>query len=328
LADSALGAKMTSVGVVGGTGYSGQEMARLLKRHPRFSMKFEKGRDFKLDDHKGQVEAIFLCTPNETSLELAPQILAAGIHVIDLSGAYRLKKHDYKTWYGFEHTEKKSLDISEYGLYPWKVIGAAEKNKPRLIANPGCFTTTILMGLIPLLKNKLIRADSVYIDAKSGTTGAGRKPEINLLHAEVADDILPYKIGRHQHWPELVESAHTFAGEKCEPVFVTELLPIRRGISAAIFSDWGPGAKMKSAAELRACFESYYASHPDIIIKNEGQTVDLKSVAHTNEVHISLHEAYGRPLVFVATDNLLRGAAGQALMNANLLFGFDVREGL
>lgn len=319
---------LTRVAIAGSTGYSGQELTRLLNGHKGFRIEARIGREDKVEALAGKVDLAFLCTPNEISMEMAPKLLAAGIHVVDVSGAFRLQKHGYPEWYGFEHAAPEWLRRAEYALYPWKKIEAAKAGStPRLIANPGCFPTATLMAVLPLVKSGLVKPESLVIDAKSGTTGAGRKGEIRLLFSEIEGEFAPYKVGKHQHWPEIVEATEVFASAKISPVFVTELLPTSRGISVALFGEWS-SRPVSGAQALVEVFQSFYKDEPDVSVGMDASFSSMKAVAHTNRVHFQVTEAFGRPVVFSVIDNLVRGAAGQALMNGNLLAGFPVREGL
>jgi N-acetyl-gamma-glutamyl-phosphate reductase len=319
---------LTRVAIMGSSGYSGQECVRLLESHPRFKIVAQLGREDKAAAWAGKIDIVFLCTPNEVSLEQAPLFLKAGIHVIDLSGAFRLKKHAYPEWYGFEHTAPQELARAEYALYPWfKVKPAQAGGAPRLIANPGCFTTTVLTALIPLCRSGLIEMDPLFIDAKSGVTGAGRKAETRLLFSELYGEFTPYKVGKHQHWPELVEAVDQFASCAIKPVFVTELLPVARGISAALFGVWTSTAPDR-LERLVASLKEAYAGMSDISVGTDPALASMKKVVGTNRVHVQVQEAFGKPVIFVVADNLLRGAAGQAVMNANQLAGYPVLEGV
>ena len=321
---------LNSVAVMGATGYSGKVLCQLLGSHPYFKIKKLLGREDKPADQKGQIDLVFLCTPAETSLELAPQFLEAGIHVVDLSGAFRLKSHSYPEWYGFEHTQKSWLDRAEYGLFPWKkpkcvVAGEA----PRLISNPGCYATAVSMALIPMLQSGLFRKDSFVIDAKSGTSGAGKKATEKLLFSEIFGDFAPYRVGRHQHWPEIQEAVEVHSRSRFEGAFVTELLPVERGISAAIFGELEDSMNFDAKMEtLIASFESAYGHEPDISFGTDERLGSMKAVVHTNRVHFLITRVMDRVVVFTALDNLLRGASGQALMNANMLAGLSPYEGL
>jgi N-acetyl-gamma-glutamyl-phosphate reductase len=324
-----------AVGVVGGSGYSGQELIDLLRFAKRdFDLRATLTREDLASDAALQskiqgLDIVFLCTPNEISLELAPKILAAGVSVIDLSGAFRLKKHSYPQWYGFDHSAPADLARSEYALYPWvKPASLQAKPGPRLIANPGCYATAVEMTLVPLLKSEMIDPSRIYVDAKSGTSGAGRKPSVGLLFTEVAGEFKPYKVGSHQHWPEIVETLETLAGVKTAPVFVTELLPLERGISAAFFLEWNeklPTAH-RTAEHLASVVTQAYASDPSVEVGTLESFATLRGVQRNNRISIRTTLAFGRPVVFTTLDNLQRGAAGQALMNAYCLAGLEQPE--
>ncbi len=318
---------ITRIAVAGSTGYSGQEFLKLLSRHSQFRLAAKIGREENVESLGGKVDLAVLCTPNEISLEMAPKLLAQGIHVIDVAGAFRLKRHAYPEWYGFEHASKEWLARAEYALVPWRKLAPAREGEARLIANPGCFPTATLMALLPLLKSGFVDPARLVIDAKSGTTGAGRKAEVRLLFSELEGEFQPYKVGRHQHWPEIVEATAQFADLEINPVFVTELLPVSRGISVAIFGEWSK-RPAGGAADLLKVFEEAYAGEPDVSVGADPALLSMKSVVNTNRVHIHVAEAYGRPVVFSVIDNLVRGAAGQAMLNANALAGISLRDGL
>lgn len=331
--------------IVGARGYSGLELARLLLKHPvaQLTHCFATS-EFKLEDHistvgadrvvclqdkeilKNLTDVVFLATPAEVSLQLAPQILAAGKKVIDLSGAFRLKKNDYKKWYGFEHHEPALLKDAVYGLTAW----AAPSKSETLVANPGCYATAISMALIPLLKENLILNDSVVIDAKSGATGAGKKAAENLLYTEVDGECLPYKVGKHQHYPEVIETLEVFTGQKIECHMSTSLLAARRGIIAAVYAKVQPG---RTLADVEAAFTKHYASHS--LVKfgamgtDKGKSLaSLKKVVGTAKTHISYELTDGRLYVFSCIDNLLKGAASQAVENFNRLHDVPTHTGL
>lgn len=313
------------VAIAGSTGYSGQELQILLRRHPGLRVEKLLGRDEDFSDLKAKIDLVFLCTPNETSLEWAPKLLALGISVIDVSGAFRLKQHSYPEWYGFEHSAPEWLRKSEYSLVPFSDLRPLAAGEARLVANPGCFATSVLMALVPALKSGLIDPKHIVIDAKSGTTGAGRKAETRLLFSEIYGDFAPYKVGRHQHWPEIVEVCAELAGQSIHPVFVTELLPVARGISSALFLRW---KKVSSLAALVAYLTEAYKDSPEIRVSTDLAHTSLKEVTFTNRVNLVVSEAFGQPVIFSVIDNLQRGAAGQALQNANKLLGFPLNEGL
>ena len=318
--------------IVGARGYSGLELAKLLFKHPGIKLTHAFAtQDFSLSDDLFEAEAkqvvclpehqlmkhltdvVFLATPAEVSLKLAPQILAQGKKVIDLSGAFRLKKNDYQKWYHFEHTAKDTLTSAQYGLVPFAQPANRETN---LIANPGCFATAISMALIPLLKKSLIQTEGLVIDAKSGTTGAGRKALENLLFSEVAGNCLPYRISQHQHYPEIQEAVELFTGQRIEPHFSTHLLPTQKGIIASIYAT----STTDSMEEIEAAFASEYEGNPLVQYgTNIAKLAKLTGVTGTAKTHISYALANRKLYVFSVIDNLMKGAASQAVENLNRL---------
>lgn len=323
---------MTTCSVVGARGYTGIETARLLLQHPNAQLvNCFATSEFKLSKYlsspaaaqvkslldselmQNLTDVVFLATPAEVSLKLAPQILAAGKKVIDLSGAFRLKQNEYPAWYGFEHTEKALLKTAQYGLAPF--VGPAKSEK--LIANPGCYATAISMALIPLLKNNVIEAENIVIDAKSGATGAGKKAAESLLFTEVEGECLPYKVGKHQHLPEITEAIEAFSGHRIDAHFTTSLLAARRGIIAGIYANVRNGMTLK---DVENAFGQAYESYPLVSfakMSDDSSLVSLKRVVGTGKTHIS-YELNGKKLyVFSCIDNLLKGAASQAIENFN-----------
>lgn len=334
--------------IVGARGYAGLELAKLLLKHPTVKLQScYATTDFSLSQsliHDGALskkaehvdclseeqifeekicldtsDVIFLATPAEVSLQLAPALLKAGKKVIDLSGAFRLKKSSYSQWYGFDHSEPELLSIAEYGLLPF--CGPAQS---RLIANPGCYATAIAMALIPLLRKKLIHTAGLVIDAKSGTSGAGKKATENLLFSEVSGDCVPYKVGRHQHLPEIQEAVENFSGVQIRPHLATHLLPVDRGISAAIYAETSA-----SSEEIGAAYAQAFADYPLARWQNQiGPLAKLRNVVGTPETHISFDVVDGKLFIFCLIDNLLKGAASQAVENMNRLYNIPLTAGL
>ena len=332
-----------SCSVVGARGYAGLELAKLLLQHPNTDLKFcFATSEFKLSDYLNTqaaekvacltddkildhlTDVVFLATPAEVSLKLAPKILAAGKKVIDLSGAFRLKQNSYEKWYGFQHTEKAWLEKAQYGLLPW--VGPASSEK--LIANPGCFATAVTMALIPLIKEKVISLDHIVIDAKSGATGGGRNAKENLLFSEVDGECLPYKVGKHQHYPEIVEAINESTGEKIEAHFTTSLLPVRRGIIAGIYASLNANQTLH---EVKAAFAKAYADYPLVKFGEVGTgstLLPLKKVVGTGKTHISFTVEDNKLYVFSTIDNLMKGAASQAIENLNRILDLPVQTGI
>lgn len=352
------------VAVVGARGYSGLELARLLLQHPeaQLSACFAHDQAFRLADYLPEpaardvpvlpladlpaalagLDVVFLATPAEASLEWAPRILAGGrASVIDLSGAYRFQAGTeaeraarFSVWYKTKHT---SADLkARYGLVPF---AAPALRGPTLVANPGCYATAVLMALVPLLRAGVIDPASLVIDAKSGTSGAGRKAMEAQLFTEVAGECLPYRVGQHQHLPEIEEWAATFGGAKIEPFFATHLLPVRRGIVASIYANLKTG---RSVAEVGAAFADAYAGYPLARVTcldgagdlSPALALSLKRVVGTARAHISYRVVGGKLYLFSLIDNLLKGAASQAVENFNQLqdfppaLGLEEREGV
>lgn len=327
----------TSASIVGARGYTGLELARLLLKHPAVRLThafatqdFELTKDILVqgaeqvtclaDAHlfENLTDVVFLCTPAEVSMKLAPQILKKGKTVIDLSGAFRLKSNDYMKWYGHSHTAPTELAQAQYGLVPF--AGPYDKNT-KLISNPGCYASAISLALIPLLKNDLIDARTLVIDAKSGTTGAGRKTVEGQLFAEVDGECLPYRVGRHQHLPEIQEAVSAFAGAAVDPHFVTHLLPTKRGIVAGLYAE----AKTTELADVEKAYAKEFGSYS--LVRFGADVSRLGKLAHvvgTPFTHIS-YELVGKKLyVFALIDNLLKGAASQAVENMNRVLDLPV----
>ena len=316
------------VAVVGGSGYSGLELQRLLNKHPCVELKGVFNSQTSKNLVPSDYQVVFLATPAEVSAELALLIYQAGTSVIDLSGAYRLSdgdvKENYTTWYGMIHPSLELMPKAHYGLVPWM---KPFESGTFLIANPGCYATAILMGLLPLLKNNLILADSIVIDAKSGTTGAGKKAVESQLFSEVDGECLPYKVGIHQHLPEVKLFSQVIGDYVIDPFFTTSLIPTRRGIIAGIYAKLNHGKKELDVAHA---FKEFYQNYPLVQVNPEiiREGVSLKKVVGTAKTHISYSLVGEKLYLFSCIDNLLKGAASQAIENFNLIHKFPVTTGL
>ncbi|RYZ72740.1 MAG: N-acetyl-gamma-glutamyl-phosphate reductase [Proteobacteria bacterium] len=339
------------VTLVGAKGYSGLDLAKILITHPHarlssvltsdqspFSLE-----DALLDSRASQIQSlplsdwkslkvkpsiVFLATPAEVSLEWAPKFLEAGVSVIDLSGAYRLEAADYPKWYGLEHPEHSPLAQATYGLSPFDE--SFPKTGTFLISNPGCYVTSVLMALIPLLREGLIDPTNLVIDSKSGTTGAGRKASTDLLFSEVDGECLPYKIGKHQHYPEIVRHLETYSGVKTSPFFTTQLLTVRRGILSSIYAHVKPGV---TTGQIAAAFNRTYANYP--LVRHAAATearakslLSLKRVAGTPYTNLVYSVTDSKLYLFSVIDNLMKGAASQAVENFNRAYGLPINTGL
>ena len=314
------------VGVFGATGYTGREAVRLLASHPHAQLEFRTGSG--LLAHEAGLErpadAYLLALPHGVSARYAASLRRAfpDAPVVDLSGDLRLPDAAaYKTWYGHEHPEPALLGRAPYGLpelYRDRLRGA------RLVANPGCYATSVLLPLVPLVKEGLVDPGDVVVDAKSGATGAGRTLRDDLLFCEVAEDFSAYSPGRtHRHVGEIEAVALERTGRALGLTFCPHLLPVKRGILSALYL-----RTAAPAAEVKGALARAYASEPFVRVV-EGAPPRLSDVALTNDCRISVHAAGpGRVVVFSAIDNLVKGAAGQAIQNLNLALGWPEAAGL
>jgi N-acetyl-gamma-glutamyl-phosphate reductase len=316
------------VGVFGATGYTGREVVRLLAGHPRARIAFTTGTgDGHLSHDAGlerDAQAYLLALPHGVSARFAARLRAErpDAPVIDLSGDLRLRTAAaYREWYGHDHPAPQLLADVPYGLpelYRDRIRGA------RLVANPGCYATSVLLPLVPLLRDGRVDPSDVVVDAKSGTTGAGRSPREDLLFSEVADDFSAYSPGRaHRHVGEMEAVIEERTGRRTALTFCPHLLPVRRGILSALY------LKTRAAArELADALVRFYDGAPFVSVVDGGPP-RLSDVVGTNDCRISVHDAApGRVVVFSALDNLLKGAAGQAVQNLNLALGWPETEGL
>ena len=321
---------MTNVAVVGATGYAGAELTRLLGRHPHATLTGsfsssggEQVPAFSMDALlAGEPEVAFLATPNEVSAELAPAILEHGIKVIDLSGAFRLPQPAlYPIWYGFQHNHPNLLTEAVYGLPEWC---NGELSKARLVANPGCYPTSILLALRPLTFI-LDREQPVICDSKSGVSGAGKKADLAWSFAELYGNFKAYGVGGHRHEPEIRQGLRL--GDRATLVFVPHLLPTLRGILSTMHVAFDRNV---TAEELTKMYTDAYAKAPFVRILPAGQLPELKNVVNTPYAEIGFHLLNGgrRAVIVAVIDNLLKGAASQAVQNFNRMFGYAETEGL
>ena len=335
-----------TVAVVGASGYSGLELCRIVARHPRLRLSALFS-DRWADEAAGarlpltgpaaalrylpQAEApslsadvAFLATPAEVSLALAPALHARGVAVVDLSGAFRL--HDpaaYPTWYGFEHTAAPLLAQARYGL---PELDRAALLGATFVTNPGCYATAIALALSPLVRSGLVAREGITVSAMSGVSGAGRKASEDYSFCEVDEDLRAYRIGRHQHVPEIEQTVARFAGGVGPISFTPHLVPLRRGILATCALRAAPGA---TEAALRAALDAAYGSEPFVRVMKPDQ-VAVKDVARTNRCHLgaALDPRTGLVVAVSAIDNLVKGAAGQAVQAYNATQGWDETLGL
>ena len=331
----------TPVGIVGFRGYSGAELVGILERHPHVEPVLLEHRDAEGEPrplgHPGPrrepftsdavraagLQVVFLATPPDASLEATPPLLEAGVKVIDLSGAYRLGTvENYQRWYKEPHSQPELLAEATYGLpefYREQIPGA------RLISNPGCYPTAANLAIKPLVDaGVVVREAGIVCDAKSGVSGAGRKPSLKTSFCEVTDNYSVYSVLNHRHVPEVLRTSGLDEGELS---FTAQLLPIDRGILETIYFR---AQGLASAADLLAVYQKAYADEPFVRLYAPGQGPDLRAVTRTNFCDIGVHydPNTGRAVVIAAIDNLVKGAAGQAVQNMNLLLGFPETSGL
>ncbi len=341
-------ASTVRAGVVGVSGYSGMELGRLLAGHPRFALALavsDKWAGDLLGDRlpfagpsaslriRPQAEAaaamagldvVFLCTPAEASLELAAQALEAGVRVVDLSGAFRLAADEYPRWYGFAHPRPDLLKLACYAMPEAAVAG--ELRQARLVSNPGCYATASTLATLALLRGGVIAKEGIVIDAKSGMTGAGRKATEELSFSELDGDFRAYKVLKHQHTPEIERTLALAGAGALRVTFTPYYLPVRRGILATVYGRLLPG---KTGADAAAAIKAFVADRP-FLRATRPEAVRLHAVVGTNRVLMAADADPGRGVAvgFAAIDNLVKGAAGQALQNANLMFGLAETAGL
>ena len=315
------------VGVFGATGYAGRELVRILSVHRHAHAAFTTGTGEGHLAHEAGLErradAYFLSLPHGISATYAARLREAHPQavVIDLSGDLRLPTAEaYRAWYGHDHPAPALLGQAPYGLTE---LNRERIRSARLIANPGCYATSVLVPLVPLIREGLIDPDDVIVDAKSGTTGAGRAPREDLLFSEVADDFSAYAPGRaHRHVGEMEAVVQERTGRDVRLTFCPHLLPVRRGILSALYVKTEAGAEALRGA-LRRAYEG------ERFVRVVAAPPRLSDVVHTNECRLSVHDAApGRAVVFSALDNLVKGAAGQAVQNLNLALGLPEEAGL
>lgn len=335
---------MIKVGIVGGTGYSGVELLRLLARHPEVELaaitsRKENGMPVAamFPSLRGHVDLafadpakadltscdlVFFATPSGVAMNEAANLLESGVRVIDFSADFRLRDvAEWERWYGMKHASPNLLAEAVYGL---PEINREQVKKARLVANPGCYPTAVQLGFLPLVESGVVDMETLIADAKSGVSGAGRKAEVGLLHGEVSDNFHAYNAPGHRHLPEIRQGLAAVLGRKVGLTFVAHLLPIVRGIHATLY------ARMIKQTDLQALFEKRYANEPFVDVLPAGSHPDTRSVRASNVCRIALHRPQDgdTAVVLSVIDNLVKGAAGQAVQNMNLMFGFDETLGL
>lgn len=330
--------------IAGATGYTGQELVRILLAHPRARINalYSTSEDSRLFSEffprfasltqlrvksldlgrlaASKASVVFLALPHTVSMGAVPALLKAGKKVIDLSADYRLKDTAiYKKHYGRDHSDAAGLKRAVYGLPELnrhKIKGAS------LVANPGCYPTASILAVAPCLAMSLIDPDSLIIDAKSGTSGAGKKAMQEMLFTEVHDDFRPYKVNDHQHVPEMEQELSKLGGGRLKLTFVPHLLPLSRGILVTAYARSRNGKKLETG-QVRSLYEKFYKNEHFVRIRGENDLPRLKDVNNTNFCDIWV-KAFGERIIIISCiDNLVKGASGQAVQNMNILYGFD-----
>lgn len=336
---------MLKIGIVGGTGYTGVELMRLLVRHPQAHIQLITSRSEAgtkvtemFPNLRGHVDLtfttptldiltecdlLFFATPNGTAMQMVPALLKAGVKIIDLAADFRLKDPAlWQQWYGMPHQCPELLAESVYGL---PEINRTAITTARLIANPGCYPTAILLGFIPLLEAGLIDPQQLIADAKSGVSGAGRQAKLSMLLGEVSGSFKAYNVSGHRHLPEICQTLNTFTAKPVTLTFVPHLLPTIRGIHATLYA-----ILLQRNVDLQSLFEQRYQDEPFVDVLPVGSHPETRTVRGTNQCQLAIHQPQqGNTVVILSTiDNLVKGAAGQAIQNMNLLFGLPETMGL
>jgi N-acetyl-gamma-glutamyl-phosphate reductase len=336
---------MIKIAILGGTGYTAAELIKILLRHPHADIVAVTSRDDKMpaiaESHpslagrinlrmepfdadrlvaKG-VQCVFGCLPHGASMDAIAPLLKLGLRVIDLSADYRLRDPNvYAQWYGESHHDLANLAEAVYGL---PEIYGDEIKAAQLIANPGCYPQTGILGLAPLIAGKYIDLKDIIIDSKSGVSGAGRTPKLNTHFPECNESVVAYSVGQHRHTPEIEQTLSDIAGQSVEVIFTPHLIPMDRGIFTTIYAT---PHRSFTDAQLLDVYRAYYANAP--FVRVTSQIPATKDSAHTNFIDMTVRVVRGRIVVLVAEDNLVRGASGVAVQNFNRMFGYDEKLGL
>ena len=335
---------MIKVGIVGGTGYTGVELLRLLALHPQVKLqvitsradagmpvsqmfpslrgfvdlKFAHPDEAKLD----QCDVVFFATPNGIAMQQTRALLDAGVKVIDLAADFRIKDvAEWEKWYGMSHVCPDLIAEAVYGL---PEVNRAKIKQARLVANPGCYPTAVQLGFIPLLEAGVIEEGSLIADSKSGVSGAGRKAEIPALFSEASDNFKAYGVAGHRHLPEIKQGLSNVSGKAVGLTFVPHLTPMIRGIHATLYG------RLKRDVDMQALFEQRYSGEAFVDVLPAGSMPDKRSVRGSNLCRIAVHRPQGGDTVVVLSviDNLVKGAAGQAVQNLNIMFGYPESTGI
>jgi len=336
---------MINAGIVGGTGYTGVELLRLLSSHQQVKIKAitsraEAGKpipemfpnlrghveiSFSEPDLKvlSECDVVFFATPNGVAMTMAPELLDAGVRVIDLAADFRLKDVDeWQKWYGMEHACPDLVARAVYGL---PEVNRDSIKQAELVANPGCYPTAVQLGFLPLIENYLVESNTLIADCKSGVSGAGRGANVGTLFCEAGDSFKAYAVAGHRHLPEITQGLTEMSDDIISLTFLPHLTPMIRGIHATLY------ARAKGdIADLQSLYESRYEHEPFVDVMPAGSHPDTRSVRAVNMCRIAVHKSTRDNMIIVLSviDNLVKGAAGQAVQNMNLMFGLSETEGL
>jgi N-acetyl-gamma-glutamyl-phosphate reductase len=335
---------MIKVGIVGGTGYSGVELLRLLAQHPgaellaitsrkeagipvadffpglrgHVALAFSDPADARLD----RCDVVFFATPSGVAMGQARTLLEAGVRIVDIAADFRIRDvGEWEKWYKMKHAAPELVAEAVYGL---PETNREAIRKARVVANPGCYATAVQLGFLPLVEANVVDLEHLIADAKSGVSGAGRKAETHILFSEASDNFAAYGVAGHRHWPEIRQGLAQAAGRKVGLTFVPHLTPMVRGIHATLY------ARITREVDFQALYETRYRSEPFVDVLPPGRHPDTRSVRAANLCRIAVHRPHdGDMLVVLAViDNLVKGAAGQAVQNMNLMFDMDEKTGL
>ncbi len=336
---------MIKIGIFGATGYAGEEVIKILLGHSNVKISYlaaviDKEEPIsaifphlsgrldimcnKPDTEEAikKTDIVFLALPHKISMEVAPKLLKGKKRVIDLSADYRLDKDVYKVWYGQEHKDKDNLSSAVYGL---PELYAKEVKAADLIANPGCYPTSVILGIAPMAATGSVEKSFMIADSKSGVTGAGRRPDLALSFSEINENLKAYKINEHQHKPEINRILSLVAGEEVDVIFTPHLIPMNRGILSTIYLRLKKKMDTNGAVDM---YKDFYKGKPFVRVYDSGKFPVVRDVVATNYCDIGVKVTKDTAIIVSCIDNLKKGAAGQAVQNMNIMCGFNETEGL
>lgn len=341
---------MIKVGIVGATGYTGSELLRLLVLHPNVDItvvtsRTEAGKpvvsmfphlrryiDLEFTDPGvdtlAKCDVVFFATPHGVAQKMMPEFVDSGVKVIDLSADFRLKDAKlWSQWYAQEHASPELIEQAVYGL---PEANREQIKDARLVACPGCYPTSILLGFMPLLENDLVDTGRLIADAKTGVSGAGRSANLAMVLSECGDSFKAYGVSAHRHTPEMQQCLSEYSRSEVSLTFVPHLVPMIRGIEATLYAELNAASKSLSLEQVQKIFEERYADEPFVDVMPLGSLPETRSVRGSNYCRIALHRQAGSNTIIVLSviDNLVKGSSGQAIQNMNIMFGLDETAGL